>query len=305
MKLSNTNHLTIVHNPGAGYEQPSIKGIIKDLEQKGFDVRYLRKEGNYKSKMASYLKEPGEMVIVAGGDGTVKKVAEHLIDSNVPIAIMPFGSANNIARTFGIKEFKPEQLAEFKNLERKRLDVATVKGDWGEKFFIESTGIGLIAAMMQSVKEKLATTPVENFQDKLDLSLDELVSLLGNYPEQKVEITIDGEDISGEYLFAEALNHKQMGPWLTLAPDARPDDQLLDLVVLRPSDKQAFKDYILKKKEGLKPESTLPVYQFRKLKMNWPEGIVHIDGKLKKTRSKPVIIEAGTGSLVFLVPSKS
>jgi len=53
-------------------------------------------------KWKKALKKPGDIVAVAGGDGTVGKVARRLIGSPTPIAILPLGTANNIANTLDV-----------------------------------------------------------------------------------------------------------------------------------------------------------------------------------------------------------
>ena len=50
------------------------------------------------------LEDPGDVVLVAGGDGTVRKAAEFLIGRGVPIALLPLGTANNVSRTLGLSD---------------------------------------------------------------------------------------------------------------------------------------------------------------------------------------------------------
>ena len=88
--------VTLVHNPGAGDEQHSAERVLKELAGAGYDARLrsTREEG-----LERALEDPGELVIVAGGDGSIKKVAVALAGRDVPMAILPIGTANNIANS--------------------------------------------------------------------------------------------------------------------------------------------------------------------------------------------------------------
>jgi len=58
-------------------------------------------ESTRKSDYKKALKKPTDLVLAAGGDGTVGKVAHELIDSGIPLSVLPLGTANNLARSLG------------------------------------------------------------------------------------------------------------------------------------------------------------------------------------------------------------
>jgi diacylglycerol kinase family enzyme len=91
----------LFHNPAAGEGEHSKKSLLEVIEGAGFNCSYssTKEEGWEKMK-----EEKIDFVIVAGGDGTVRKIAEELLDKKVldkkfPIALIPSGTANNIGRT--------------------------------------------------------------------------------------------------------------------------------------------------------------------------------------------------------------
>jgi diacylglycerol kinase (ATP) len=89
------------------------------------------------------------VVLVAGGDGTVAKVARCLVDRDaahrIPIAILPVGTANNIARSLGIEGEVGGLLSGLSNAKTRYLDVGLARGPWGERNFLEAVGCGSIA----------------------------------------------------------------------------------------------------------------------------------------------------------------
>ena len=90
---------------------------------------------------------------MAGGDGTVGKVARRLIGSRTPLAILPMGTANNIANTLGITGRSLEQLIKGWNTARCiNFDAGVAKGPWGSRCFIEGFGTGLFAEVMYQLK---------------------------------------------------------------------------------------------------------------------------------------------------------
>ena len=87
------------------------------------------------------LHQPADLIVVAGGDGTVAKIVKNMPDRGVPIAIIPLGSANNIARSFGIAG-TPHEIAESWDLHRYQpFQVGNAQGPWGERQFVEGVGL--------------------------------------------------------------------------------------------------------------------------------------------------------------------
>jgi diacylglycerol kinase (ATP) len=100
------------------------------------------------------LAKPCDLIAVAGGDGTVGKVARCVIGSRTPIAVLPMGTANNVANGLGVAGRPLEELIEgWKSARCVNFDVGLAKGPWGSQHFIEGFGIGLFAETMSRLKE--------------------------------------------------------------------------------------------------------------------------------------------------------
>ncbi len=88
----------LIHNPKAGDRKHSKKQLIAILTRSGHQALYQSiKERGWKK----VFKKPVDLVVAAGGDGTVQKTAWQIMGSGVPLAILPLGTANNLARTLG------------------------------------------------------------------------------------------------------------------------------------------------------------------------------------------------------------
>ena len=85
----------LVHNPRAGTKGHDKGSIIDALQLVDIKVDYVSTKDNVKHA----LKHPYDVVVAAGGDGTIGYVFTHLADRSIPIGILPLGSANNVARS--------------------------------------------------------------------------------------------------------------------------------------------------------------------------------------------------------------
>ena len=86
--------VTLVYNPlRRGGRAARGEHLLERLEQAGHDARLV----SGRKKLARQLEDPGELVAVAGGDGIVKEVAVALAGRKLPMAILPLGTANDIA----------------------------------------------------------------------------------------------------------------------------------------------------------------------------------------------------------------
>src|SRR5262249_54849615 len=179
-------------------------------------------------KWHAALKKPADLVAVAGGDGTVGQVIKQLLRRNVPLAILPLGTANNIANMFAPPGSLEELIASWKNARRISFDIGRVKAPWGSGHFVESFGIGLLAKFLSADKPESVSHP----NAQRSCIFQRLSERLQEYPLLRMQAVLDGKDISGDYIALEAMNIRCIGPNLWLAPEAEVDDHLLDLVLV-------------------------------------------------------------------------
>src|SRR5687768_13875028 len=140
--------LTLIYNLNAGEGINEPEELQRRLKRLGYRVR---SQSRSSDDFPSALAEPTDLIVAAGGDGTVAKVVRKLPDRRVPVTILPFGVANNIARSFGIAG-SIEELAEgWRAGKEQKLDLFEAGGTWGRKSFVEGMGFGgLTKGMMRS-----------------------------------------------------------------------------------------------------------------------------------------------------------
>ncbi len=100
-----TETIAIIRNPSAGQKKgPFVDAVIKALEEAGKTVWVIETQfAGHAINIARKLAEKGEVgaIVAAGGDGTIREVAEGVYGHNVPVGIIPAGTANVLARELG------------------------------------------------------------------------------------------------------------------------------------------------------------------------------------------------------------
>jgi diacylglycerol kinase family enzyme len=274
--------VTLIHNPNAGVDEfPSTSDLLAIIRAAGHAVTCYPPDDDTLDRT---LEDPGDLVAVAGGDGTVGTVAGRLIGRRIPIAVLPLGTANNIARTLGIADTPFDRLiAGWARARRIGFDAGVASGPWGTTRFIEGLGIGVLARAMSRLKPRAGAVPgkADDREAKTADRLKRLSEWLRNSPAKALKITLDGLELSGEYILLEAMNIQHIGTGLHLAPAADPGDSFLDVVLFTAEDRGELDDYLAGRSSAgnLEPLSR----EFRRgqiLQIQWDGSDLHIDDKV-------------------------
>jgi diacylglycerol kinase family enzyme len=197
------------------------------------------------------------VVVAAGGDGTVRAVAEGLRDTGVPIGLLPVGTGNLLARNLDLTLTNVEQAvtAVFMGHDR-RIDVGVINatradGTVEEKVFLVMAGLGIDAKMIAKTNKKLKkAVGWLAYVDGIGRAIPELKPV-------KLKFRLDGSSWKSTSVHTVIVGNCGMLPGgLLLIPDAKPDDGILDIVALRPEgpfgwlrvwNKIAFENGVLRK----------------------------------------------------------
>lgn len=282
----------VVYNEGAGFRGLSLCEIEELLLAEGYKVDCCALQDE---RFPAILKSACEMVVVVGGDGTVKSVLGGLAGSDTPLRIWPAGTGNNIAASCGI--VKGRTLNSSPALIH-RIHLPKCRLGEAETFFAESLGIGLLANMMREMKYKI---PYRNEQEKINKSLLRMKDLLRECREYEVELVLDGERYDGKYLAIEVMNTRSAGPKLLLAPNADPSDGLLDVVLVAQQQAEAMGRYFTDRLAGLQRPPSLPVYRAKTIEIRGKNLDYHIDDDFGKKEGMSEIKIFGDNSWVYVL----
>jgi diacylglycerol kinase (ATP) len=174
------------------------------------------------ARLASAAVEDGyERVIAVGGDGTANEIANGLVGSDVALALYPIGSGNDFARALGYPRSRKELLPFLAQSRPRRIDVGEVNG----RVFLNAAGVGIDGHVAERI---IASARVVG--PTLGYFVGALVSI-ATYRPQEMRVSIDGQLRQGKHLVVVAANGTHFGGGMHVAPDARLDDGLLDIVV--------------------------------------------------------------------------
>jgi diacylglycerol kinase (ATP) len=289
--------VTVLHNPAAGDEQPGPEAIASALAVAGHEARWqsLKEDG-----WDEVLAEPADLVVVAGGDGSARKVFLALVGKQVPVTLLPIGSANNIARSLGFDEDNPAALIEGWSEHRLRPFDVCALSDEGEARFVEAAGGGLFSEVLARAEESPADPSGD---DKVEHGLRLLLESVAKVEPRRWRVSVDGRELACELLGVEATNVRESGPNVPLAPWADPGDRLLEAVLIQAEDRQAFVDYLEARLDG--GEAAAPsfaVIRGRRIELQAPEGaLLHVDDELVAPRPGRAVA-ATQAQLDVLVP---
>lgn len=267
--------VTLIHNPTAGSEQPSADALVGWLRAAGYDVRYASSK---KRAYVDALADPGDLVVAAGGDGTVTKIATRLVGRDVPLAILPLGTSNNIASTLGVSGPAEDIVRALPAAERRWLDIGVARAPWGEARFVESAGVGLFAAMLQHAESEAGPGNGNDAgEDRLALSVRGTRRALDRQPARDYRIEADGVDLSGRHVLVAAMNIKRIGSTLELAPSADPADGMLDLVMLGDEDRPALESFLERRLDDPDVRFPMEARRVRVVRIGWDATFGHLD----------------------------
>lgn len=265
--------ILVVHNPSAGHDELSRDALTHELQRAGHDVVWFEQgEG----KLREALEAPVDTVVVAGGDGSVGAVGRELAGRDLPIAILPAGTANNLAAVLGatvenlIPRLTDGRIVSF--------DVGVIDGSAGRRLFLEGVGWGPFAetvALLELLQHQLQA---DGRHEELARDLDALRESVQTSRICACRIDLDGEALTGDFVMVEITNAGVIGPNLLLSPGAVPFDGLLDVFVVRAAERDRLLD-VIQRKANAPPATAFPVRRARQVRFRAPAGErLHIDG---------------------------
>jgi diacylglycerol kinase family enzyme len=241
----------------------------------GHAVRY---QACTEDTWASVLDEPADLIAVAGGDGTVGRIAKRLIGRDIPVAPLPFGTANNISKTLGLTELSlPDIIESWKHTRSVTFDVGVARGPWGSRYFMEAFGVGLFACTIPAADENPKLKSLKDADAKVAHAIGMLRRRLDRCAPQALDLRLDGRDASGSYVLLETMNMAFVGPNLYLAPDVDPDDGLLDVVTVTSAEREKLDELLATWQEGDLEHPRLTRRRARRVELEWTGFPLHFD----------------------------
>ncbi len=181
-------------------------------------------DGKWKARRA--VQENVDTILVAGGDGMVNSIGSELIGTPASLGVIPTGSGNGFARHFGIPMDITRAIRCLSDATRCSIDVGIANG---HPFFV-TCSMAWDAAIVRSFE----ALPFRGIAPYVFAAATEWIS----FSPQPFEIEFDGREILSfkEPAICTVANLTQYGGGAQIAPRARPDDGLMEMVMVRHQD---------------------------------------------------------------------
>ena len=221
-----SRRVLIVYNPTSGWRRTSrLEAVVRRLRQLGcsVEVRPTTGPGDATLIARDGIRENFDVIVAAGGDGTINEVANALPPGSPPLGVIPLGTANILAWEIGLgrgTERVARTIAE-------GISRPIVVGRIGERKFLLMVGIGFDGAVVAAI-----STPLKRCLGKGAYVLAGLLQMV-RYPWPTLAVRVDGVTHSCAMAIV-AKAHYYAGKYV-LAADAGPEEPLFRVCLFRGS----------------------------------------------------------------------
>jgi lipid kinase YegS len=234
-------HLTfIVH--GARADFPELRHVVSWVRRRGHAVDLsITWEAGDGIHLAARAADRGTDVVVAcGGDGTLNEVVNGLDGREIPLGVVPLGTANDFARQTGIPEDADHAMDVILRRKPVRIDTASMNG---RRFLNVSTGgVGAEATAETPADFKASLGP-------LAYAITAVRKLAGSEA-RRASFTSAGFSLDTEFLAFAVGSARVTGGGTIMTPDASVTDGLLDLCVIEAMSRRDFARLAMSVKRG-------------------------------------------------------
>jgi len=232
--------LVIIANPtsGGGRGYRSIQNHIRRWPHKDWEVEVLTTKscGHAGLLAQELLSDPPDLLGICGGDGTVNEVVSRITDPPFPVALIPAGTANVIARELGLPLNPIQSLQIALKRTVRRVDLGEISA--GARRFLFVAGIGFDAYVVARVQPE--------FKKRLGMAAYAvaIVDCLRTYDFPDLHIVAGDQTYRATSCLA--CNAKSYGGGLLFCPDAEMGDGQLDILVLEGRDRLRLARFLIR-----------------------------------------------------------
>ena len=284
-------------NPAAGIRKVrDLEALIKDnldLNRFEYEIKVTSRQGDAYEMTMNSVREGCCIVAAVGGDGTINEIAKGIEGTQTQLAIIPNGSGNGLARHLGLPLEVAEAIRIINRHTVKTIDTGSVNGHT----FVSLAGVGFDAR----VANRYRKVRRRGFYGYFRIVVLEYFG----YKERSYLLEVDGRPLQRKALFITAANSNQFGYGTIIAPSARLDDGLLNVVIVRKFPVTELPHILqLLFSQRIDKSSYMETITCKEVTISRNKGRwVNVDGEAIKTDTK-VQIRVKPGSLNIIVPDR-
>jgi len=224
--MKTQKNILLVINPIAGGtdKQPIIKAFKERVAAQNDESQVYETTGKNDKEAIQELvssKQP-DRILISGGDGTIREVADAIKGASVTIGLLPSGSANGLATNFDIPEHLDKQLAIALGEEYIDMDLLDIDG----YTCLHIADLGVNAQLVENYEKS-------EIRGKLGYLIQAFPTLLNNDFPFKVSIDCDGKIYQEEGILIGIANANKFGTGASINPTGKMDDGVFEVLVFK------------------------------------------------------------------------
>lgn len=298
--LSRPN-IAVAVNPSAaqGSHRDYGQRLVDALRRSGRQVRELSAESydQLEALARSAVADGVDALIVVGGDGTAQLGTNVCVNTDTPLGILPSGTGNDTAE--GILDMPVgdvpaaiERLIAALDKPVRRIDAGLMSWKGGSRWFCSTMSAGFDALVNETVNHLSFPKGPSRYTVGMLIELLKLKPI--NYT-----VTIDGETTSEQAILTTIANNSQYGGGMKICPDAKPDDGLLDIMMVRPLPRFDFIRIYPKVFKGTHvTDPRVVIRRGKKFRLDSPDLVGYSDGE--RIAPLPMDVEVAPHALPVL-----
>lgn len=285
--------VTVIFNPAAGRRRRRrLRRVLAALERRGVVVtlRVTMASGDAERFAREARLEGCDRLVVAGGDGTINEVINGVADPEMPLAIVPLGTANVLAHEIGLAASARSAAHAIVEGALRRIAL----GRANSRRFVMMAGIGFDAAVVARVDARL-----KRVVGRLAYVVEIARMILRNSP-VSYELVIDGA--AHQAYSAIIAKGRRYGGWFVVAPAARLADPTLQVVLFARGRRRDILRYVVALATGrLSRLDDVTIVAARRVEVREPAG-APVQGDGDTLTHLPVEIDVVSEAVTIVMP---
>ncbi len=263
-------------NSGRPGESPQqLATILSEMQNQNIlpEVFMVRPDNHIEAVVQSAIKAGIQLIVVAGGDGTIDSIAGAMVGTSATLGIIPTGTRNNVALNLGIPNGIAEAVALLRNGHRRKVDVGYIRRGRLKRWFLEAATVGLLSDIY----------PVaDNIQHGNLAQIGDLLSTFFSATPSRLKVVLDGrERIDTTAHMMLIANMPFIGPNFRISPKVSFKDSRLDVFIFSGLSKLNLISYVMQALTGPVERDDIKHYRVRHLRISAsPKMPVMADGVL-------------------------
>lgn len=294
--------VAVLVNPSAGGGRGAqvARRAVARLRERGLHVDELAGiDGRHAATLARDAVSSADMLVTVGGDGMISIALQVLAGTEMPLGIVPAGSGNDHARTYGIPRRSPEKAADvIADGHRTIVDVGRIVAADGETCYFGT----VMAAGFDSLVNDRANR-MRMPRGRMRYNLAAVAELAGLRP-MPFRVEVDDDRFNEDLLLAAVGNTPTYGGGMRICPEADAADGLLDVTVVRAMPRRRVVRFFPSLYTGtLAGHHEVEMYRATSVRLDAPGIHAYADGEM--VGPLPVEVSIVPGALRVLTPAAS